>query len=287
MATAAPERQLGDVDLAHRLAAAADAVSAEHFGGSPEVSRKADGTVVSTADLAVEEVLLDLLRRHRPDDAVLSEESGAVAAGSSRRWVLDPIDGTESFLCDRRSWGTHVALIVDSRLEVAVITRPTEGRRWWAVRGKGAWSGTGPGAEDVSRLAVSRTDVLARARIGGFVDPSSELAAEAARHGHWVADALGDVIGLLEGRVDVVLAPAGELWDHAPQVLLTTEAGGRYTDSDGGSRIDPRGGVYTNGVLAEQVRAVPTLWHPAVEPARTASATCSVHAVARGQVTDR
>lgn len=248
-----------DVELAHRLADAADVISAQHFNRSPATTRKTDGSVVSAADLAVEEELLDILRRHRGDDGVVSEESGTVAVGTNRQWILDPIDGTEPFLAGQRSWGTHIALIVDGELEVAIITRPTEHRRWWAVRGQGAWSSSDNSWHVATPLTVSRTYVLGEARIGGLVDPGSEWAAAIARHGEWVADPLGDIIALIEGRVDVVIAPSGAIWDHAPQVLLTTEAGGRYTDRFGGKNIDAQGGIYTNGLLTEQVRAVPEL----------------------------
>ncbi|MFC7376681.1 inositol monophosphatase family protein [Brachybacterium sp. GCM10030268] len=253
-------QQDDDVALAHRLADAADTISARHFQQSPATARKSDGTVVSAADLAVEVALLEILRVHRPDDGVVSEESGTVVAGAHRQWILDPIDGTEPFLAGQRSWGTHIALTVDGELDVAMITRPTERRRWWAARGRGAWSApVGQPEHLLTSLAVSHVDVLSDARIGGFVAPGSELATAIARHGHWVADSLGDIVALIEGRVDVVIAPAGEIWDHAPQVLLTTEAGGRYTDKFKGTSVDARGGIYTNGLLTEQVWAVPDL----------------------------
>ncbi|WP_114558187.1 inositol monophosphatase family protein [Desertihabitans aurantiacus] len=249
-----------DVALSHRLAAAADAISAPLHGDPLRVSRKADGTLVSAADLLVEEALLQILREERAGDTVLSEEHGTLAGNPGRRWILDPIDGTDPFLSGQRSWGTHIALEVDGELEIAVITRPTEGRRWWAARGQGAWSrrADAPRAEDTA-LRVSTVDRLAAARVGGFVDPGSRTAAVIAEHARWVADPLGDVIGLVEGRVDAVIAPGGQLWDHAPQVLLTVEAGGRYTDRDGGSSPAVRGGLYTNGALHPQVLAVPEL----------------------------
>ena len=78
----------------------------------------------------------------------------------------------------------------------------------------------------------------------------------------WAADPLGDIIGLVEGRVDAVLAPGGAPWDHAPQVLLTTEAGGRFADRHGGRRFDVGGGVYTNGLLEAAVVPFATGLHP-------------------------
>lgn len=101
---------------------------------------------------------------------------------------------------------------------------------------------------------MSRTDQLAQARIGGFVSPESAIAAAIRTHAVWVADPLGGIIDLVEGRVDAVLAPGGAAWDHAPQVLLTTEAGGRFTNRLGDTRIDAGGGRYTNGVLDQQIQ---------------------------------
>lgn len=139
-----------------------------------------------------------------------------------------------------------------------LITRPAEQRRWWAVLGKGAWvSRTDEPLSTSMPLRVSTISELSDARIGGFVSLESTLASAVRTHATWAADALGDIIGLLEGRVDAVLGPAGFRWDHAPQVLLTTEAGGRYTDRFGGMRIDAGGGLYTNRVLDQQIQSVP------------------------------
>lgn len=208
---------------------------------------------------------------------MLSEESGLTATGRTaslgrgRRWILDPIDGTDPFLAGQRSWGTHIALEVEGELQVAVLTRPTERQRWWAVRGLGAWSSPDSTPTDTDhRLVVSRTTDLAAARIGGFVDAQAALADAVRRHAHWVEDPLGPIVGLLSGRVDAVLGPAGAIWDHAPQVLLTIEAGGRYTDCAGGSRLDAGGGLYTNGRLNRQIEATPEL-RPTDWPKRRAA----------------
>lgn len=150
-----------------------------------------------------------------------------------RRWILEPVDGTDPFLAGQRDWGTHVALEVDGELQVVVLTRPTKRRRWWAVRDPGA-----------------------------FVDARSVLADTVRQHAHWVEDPLGPVVGLLEGRVDAVLGPGGAIWDHAPQVLLTIEAGGRYTDRIGGHQLDAGGGLYTNGRLDELIHATRGLRQP-------------------------
>jgi hypothetical protein len=86
----------------------------------------------------VERALLELLTLHRPDDAVLSEEAGALGAGR-RRWLLDPIDGTEGFRAGGPVWDNHIALEVDGQLTVGIDTRPTQGRALVGVHGQGAY----------------------------------------------------------------------------------------------------------------------------------------------------
>ena len=254
-----------DIALAHQMAGVADAISWAWFHQQPTVHTKPDGTAVSQADLAVDHALVDLLSRERPTDDVLSEESGTTTSaepahqGPVRRWILDPIDGTHPFLAGHRAWGTHIALEVDGDLKLAVLTRPTEQRRWWAVRGHGAWSSPTSACSSTDQpLTVSTTTELGDARIGGFTGTHSGLADAARRHAHWREDWLGPIVGLLEGRLDVVLAPGGASWDHAPQVLLTLEAGGRYTDRAGGQRFDAGGGLYTNSRLDHALAQLPS-----------------------------
>lgn len=246
----------GDVELAHRLADVATQVALDHFEQRPERWHKADGTRVSAADLAVERALLELLALHRPDDAVLSEEAGALGAGR-RRWLLDPIDGTEGFLAGGPVWGNHIALEVDGRLTVGIVTRPTQGRRWWAVDGQGAYhsNDTDPLSRG-HRLAVSRTDTLADARVSGLLWPGSPVTDQLAGQVDWVEvdDPLCIVDELGEARLDAFITEAGAVWDLAPQALVVTEAGGRFHDPHGGTSLDLGGGIYSNGHIDEPLR---------------------------------
>ncbi len=221
---------------------------------------KSDGSPVSEADLAVERALLDLLAAERPDDGVLAEESGTRGEGAARRWILDPIDGTRSYLAGGRSWGTHIALETDGRLSVAVLTRPTERLRWWALRGAGAYRSTTEEPLDVSHpLSLSRTPHPSAARVAGLVDPGSPGAAALAAHARWTEDEVSVIAALLEGRVDAVLDDGGNAWDQAPAVLLVHEAGGAFRDPEGGERYDPGRGLYANPrFMGELMNIVPS-----------------------------
>jgi histidinol-phosphatase len=242
-----------DLCLAHRLADLADGISRPLQRRGIGYQLKADGTPVSTADLTTERALLALLDEHRPGDAVLSEESGA-RGEAARRWILDPIDGTESFLAGGRDWGTHVALEVDGEVCVSVITRPCDRLRWWAVRGGGAYlSGSAAPMAVDTPLRVSTCRVVDDARVGGFISPDSGARLAVSARATWTVDPVSILGALLAGRVDAVVDDGGKVWDVAPRTLLVTEAGGRFRDPAGGTRWDLGGGLYTNGRLDDSL----------------------------------
>jgi histidinol-phosphatase len=250
-----PELQ-DDVRLAHALADIADQTSLSYFGQGVAQQTKSDGSPVTAADLATERAVLALLRERRPDDAVLSEESGTHGE-AARRWILDPIDGTAQFVAGERDWGSHVVLEVAGEVCVAIITRPCVKRRWWAVRGFGAYtSGSDtPNATD-RPLRVSDQRSLDRARVGGYVPSGSESQVALSTRATWVSDPVSIFSATVEGSVDVMIDDGGHVWDLAPRKLLVTEAGGRFRDPHGGSRLDLGGGLYTNGHLEQAVTDV-------------------------------
>lgn len=239
-----------DLALAHHLADVADELSLGYYRGYVRHHWKADGTPVSEADLAVEHALMEIISGERPGDAVLSEEHGATGR-ASRRWILDPIDGTYAFLEGMRSWGTHVALEVDGEIVVAVVTRPTEGIRWYASRGGGTFRG-----DHAEPLRVSDTQSLSGARIAGFVPWYAPVVDAIEEHATWVHVDLSPVGALIEGSIDAVFGPGGFTWDHAPEVLLVEEAGGTFRDPRGGRRIDLGAGLSTNGHIEDELLAV-------------------------------
>jgi histidinol-phosphatase len=244
----------GDAALALRLAAVADRVALSFFGRRVASWRKADGSPATEADVAVERALVTILRNERPDDAILTEEAGEIGHGL-RRWILDPIDGTVPFLAGKRNWGAHVTLEVNHLPILGVITRPTERRRWWAFRGRGAYTDDPLAHRKVQPLAVSTTGDLRAGRVSGLVEPGNPAARALAQYCTWVDDVC--VVGALaEGRVDAVVDDGGKIWDIAPAVVIVTEAGGTFHDFWGGTRYERGGGLYTNGLVEPQVRQV-------------------------------
>src|SRR5436305_2875980 len=129
-----------DLALALELAEIADSITLERYqAGDLRVETKPDMTPVSEADTAVEQAVRDRLATARPDDGVVGEEFGPDGhSGNSRRWIIDPIDGTKIFVRGGPVWATLLALQDGGETTVGVVSAPALHRRWWASRGGGA-----------------------------------------------------------------------------------------------------------------------------------------------------
>jgi histidinol-phosphatase len=240
-----------DLALALALADAADAISLPAFDRGEAVTAKADGTPVTEADRAVERMLREQLGAERPGDAILGEELGE-AGGGARRWVLDPLDGTEWFARGIPVWGTLIALEQSGEPLVAVVSAPALRRRWWAARGAGAHRDGGP--IRVSGVTAVEDAFIAHANLflGFEIDATPLLSA--ARLSGGFESFLAPML-VAEGAVDAAFAPRGFLWDLLPAQLIVEEAGGRFTDFDGRRTAAGRGAVAANPALHAEVLA--------------------------------
>jgi histidinol-phosphatase len=248
-----------DLRFAHVLADAADDITIRRFRALDlQVQTKPDLTPVTDADRAVEEQLRSVLRRARPRDAVHGEELGRTGIGP-RCWVVDPIDGTKNFVRGVPVWATLIALMMGDEPVVGVASAPALGRRWWAARGGGSW--TGRGLTKAARCQVSGVTQLSdasfsysslsgwagRGALDGFLSLSRSV---------WRTRAYGDFwshVLVAEGAVDAAAEPEVSLWDLAAIQVIVEEAGGRFTDLSGVSRPDGGSAVSTNGRLHDEV----------------------------------
>jgi histidinol-phosphatase len=252
-----------DLALALQLADAADAISLDRFTAADlQVTSKPDLTPVSDADLAVERRIRELLGDHRPADAVMGEEYGRGDPGTTRRWVIDPIDGTKNFVRGVPVWATLIALFDGLHPQVGVVSAPALARRWWAASGAGAWTRFAGGAPARCRVSAVRT--LSDASIS-YSDRAEWIAAgrsdrfDTLLTQAWRTRGYGDFWSyalVAEGAVDVALEPELQLWDLAALVPLVREAGGRFTDT-AGNEVGPETGsaLATNGLLHDAVTA--------------------------------
>lgn len=246
------------------LAAAREAgrLTLDYFGRDGlNVEWKPDASPVTVADRQAEQLLRERILAQFPDDGILGEEFGASEGTSGCRWILDPIDGTKSFIHGVPLYGTLVGMECESRSELGIIVIPALDECLHAARGKGAWHARG--GEHPRRVHVSNVAALAESL---FV--TSEVASFAARDAAEVYERLqsacrlartwGDCYGYLmvaTGRAELMVDPIMNVWDAAAVLPVIEEAGGTFTDWSGRPTIHSGEGVATNGkVTAETLR---------------------------------
>jgi histidinol-phosphatase len=254
-----------DLALALELADVADAITLGRFRAEDlVVETKPDLTPVSEADRDVERALQERLASARPGDSVFGEEYGPEGPqAGGRRWIVDPIDGTKSYVRGIPVWATLLALEDAGEVTVGVVSAPALGRRWWGAQGLGAFVRDGLDGGRPRGLRVSAIRELGDAQLcfagfeewreAGRLDGLLELSARCAR-----SRGYGDFwqyMLVAEGAMEIGLDPEVSLWDLAAPMVVVQEAGGRFTDL--GGRATPDGGdaIATNGVLHEAARA--------------------------------
>jgi histidinol-phosphatase len=230
-----------DLELALQLADAADVLSLARFRTGIGFETKPDLTPVTEADRAVEAEIRALLADARPEDAVLGEEQGA-SGGGSRRWIVDPIDGTRNYARGVPVWATLIAHEESGDVRLGVASAPALGRRWWAERGVGAFA-------DGDRIGVSSVSRVEDAVLSFAYE---NLVPEVARRA-WHTRGFGDFWAhmlVAEGAADGAVDATGiNEWDLAAVQVIVEEAGGRFSDFEGASRIDGGTAITSNGLL--------------------------------------
>ncbi|TCU59570.1 histidinol phosphatase-like enzyme (inositol monophosphatase family) [Novosphingobium sp. PhB57] len=224
-----------DIALALRLADAAGDAIRPHFRSGVGVERKGDASPVTVADRAAEEAMRRMLKAEVPRDGIIGEEFGSEEGTSGRTWVLDPIDGTVSFIAGRPIFGTLIALLVDGWPVLGVIDQPILGERWVGASG---FPTTFNGKEVRTRPCRELSDaMLATTGPHYFDDHQGEhFMTLAAKTDHKRMVMGGDCYnyGLLaSGHLDVVCEAGLKLHDWAALVPVVEGAGGTMCDWNG------------------------------------------------------
>ena len=248
-----------DLRFAHVLADAADDITMRRFRASDlRVEAKPDLTPVTDADLATEESLRHVLSRARPRDALLGEEFGRSGAGQ-RCWVIDPIDGTKNYVRGVPVWATLIGLMAGDEVTVGVVSAPALGRRWWAGRDGGAWTGrslTKATACRVSAVSSLADASLSYSGLSTWADSARLAEFLGLARAVWRTRAYGDFwshVLVAEGAIDISAETDVTLWDLAALQIIVEEAGGTFTDLSGKARPDGGSAICTNGLLHADV----------------------------------
>jgi len=217
------------------------------------VERKEDGTPVTAADRDAERYLREQLALHYPDDGVLGEEEAPTPGTSGRRWILDPIDGTKAFTCGVPLYSNLVALEDEHGIAVGVINLPALGETVWAGRGLGCRSDRGQAAVS-DHVGLDGAYVMSSSFSHWRPGRVAALEAAGALLRTW-GDGYGYAL-VATGRVAAMVDPVAAPYDLGPMPVVLGEAGGRFTDLDGGTGIEGGSGLATNGHLHEELLAV-------------------------------
>ncbi|MGH2767574.1 MAG: inositol monophosphatase family protein [Actinomycetota bacterium] len=246
---------MDELDLARELADIAADIAMRHFSRDPEVTTKADGTLVTIADREIEAALRRRIAERFPEHGVLGEEEGLQGEASGPIWVIDPIDGTNNFAWGIPVFGTLIGLRVGGRTEVGIVSAPALGERYEAARGDGARMNGVP-------ICVSEVGTIEQARVcfaswsewvrAGLVERWVSILGRC-RRSRGFGDFWGHML-VARGASDVMAEPELKLWDVAALEVIIEEAGGRVTDFAG----RPFGGatfLTTNGRLHQELVA--------------------------------
>jgi histidinol-phosphatase len=243
------------LEAVQAVARVAGDVAFRHYRSALDVETKGDGSPVTVADREAEAAARAWIGARYPDDGVLGEESGETAGSSGRRWILDPIDATKSFIRGVPLWGSLVAVAEGERVLAGAAYYPAVDELIAAAAGSGCWW-------NGRRAHVSSTSTLAGAtvlitdersfRTSALRDSWRTLIGEAG-----VARTWGDCFGYLlvaTGRAEVMVDPVVNAWDIACFVPIIEEAGGVLTDLTGERTAFGGSAIATNGALADAVR---------------------------------
>lgn len=245
------------LDAVHEAARVAGDVAMRHYKTSLAVESKSDGSPVTIADREAETAVREWITRRFPDDGIEGEELGVHRPDAPRRWVIDPIDGTKTFVRGVPLWGSLIAIVEGTDVLAGAAFFPAVDEMVVAARGEGMWWND-------ARCCVSRVDRLERATV---LTTDERFRGDDVKRAAWrrlsdralVSRTWGDCYGYLlvaTGRAEVMTDGSMAAWDAAPFQPIIEEAGGIFTDWTGARTSFGRNAIATNAVLATESRAL-------------------------------
>jgi histidinol phosphatase-like enzyme (inositol monophosphatase family) len=274
LADSADDAIVGRLALAVSIAREAGQSTLEFFRRSNfAVERKSDASPVTVADRQAELLLRERIAAAFPDDGIVGEEFGeragkGLAASASFRWILDPIDGTKSFISGVPLYGTLIGIemctagaddgTTDARSVIGVIDMPALGERVWAAAGQGAWYDDGDGIAKPAKVSNKSLSegLFLTSQVDSFAKTGRHAALERLQAAASITRTWGDCYGYLlvaTGRAEAMVDPVMNVWDAASMLPILEEAGGTFTDWKGARTVHGGEGIATNGRALDEV----------------------------------
>lgn len=234
---------------------AAGRISLRYFQTGVQADTKSDNSPVTAADRESESEIRTRLQRAFPADGLVGEEFGAAVGTSGRRWFVDPIDGTKSFVAGVPLFGVLLGLEgADGTVLVGAVYLPALDDMIFAGRGEGAWwngrRARVSGVSDLSAATVCYTSSMS------FSRQNRQAAWDTLSRQSKLVRGWGDCYGhvlVATGRAEAMLDPIMNPWDCGPFPVILEEAGGTFTDWRGTTTIHGADAVSTNGHLRDDI----------------------------------
>ncbi len=256
-------------DISSRLELAIDAareagrITLDYFRRDDlEVQRKGDDSPVTAADRQAEKHLRRRIAETFPDDAILGEEFPERPGTSGFQWILDPIDGTKSFIHGVPLYGTLVGVEHEKESGLGVILIPATGECVYATKGQGAWYASGDNPPRPARVSNCRRlseGLFVTSEVLGFDQLGRREVYDKLQAAARLSRTWGDCYGYMlvaTGRADLMVDPVMAVWDAAALLPILEEAGGTFTDWQGRATIHAGEGIATNGQILDEVLAI-------------------------------
>lgn len=260
MTSPSPQELQSRLDFALDAAAqAADFIMGHYQSPDLAVDRKRDATPVTAADRGAEELIRGLIGSRYPDDGVLGEEFGESPGTSGWRWILDPVDGTKSFIHGVPLFGTLIGLEHGDAQVVGLCSFPALNEVVYAASGLGAWWKIGsrePVRARVSDVSDLSESLFCTTTIQGWTRMGQQALFERLCSTCRLSRGWGDCYGhilVATGRADVMVDPELNPWDCAPLVPIMQEAGGHFVDYAGQPDIHAGRGLSVNAALLDPI----------------------------------
>jgi histidinol phosphatase-like enzyme (inositol monophosphatase family) len=225
-----------------------------HFQTGVGVERKADNSPLTIADQQAEQLLRRLIQERWPEHGIIGEEYGRSTTDSPYTWVIDPIDGTKSFICGVPFYANLLALLEGEEAILGVAYFPALNEMVYGVKGGGAFfNGRRARVSAVDKLADA---VLLSSELNYFESAGKQEGWQQLCGATYMQRTWGDAYGyamVATGRAEVMVDASMKLWDCAPWRVILEEAGGTFTDWQGKATIHGGESIATNGRLLEQV----------------------------------
>ncbi|PDW03524.1 inositol monophosphatase family protein [Candidatus Viridilinea mediisalina] len=239
----------------HQLAWQAGKITLRYFQSDLAIEHKADASPVTIADREAEAFLRAALQERYPDHAILGEEEGlSGGAGATYRWILDPIDGTKTFVRGMPLYGVMIGLLREGQPILGVVNMPALNEIVYAAQGLGCWWNGRPCR--VSPVTSLNTSLVVATIAHGYerynrADAFQRIIATCGLFRTW-GDCYGHLL-VATGRAEVALDPIMSVWDAAALLPILSEAGGTFTDWQGNATIENEEGMSTNGLVFDEV----------------------------------